>query len=243
MNKLAGKKPMTNEEKKTPADGRRLRQRRAASRPGKDRRQYSRREEDVYFDISAGSTYFDNKFKTTAHKVNQGEHCVLSKSQHMICTILGSCIAVCICDPVVQVGGMNHFLLPKNNNQEDNSLVSMRYGNNAMEVLINDILKRGGDRRRLEVKAFGAGNVMDINTDIGGKNQRFLKEYMAREGLKLVASDLGGDRPRRVNYFPATGKAFVFQMNRTGDRRIVSEEAAYKKKVESRAVDGEIELF
>lgn len=225
------------------ADGRRLSQRRAKARPGEERRQYTRRDEDVYFDVSVGSTYFDSNFKTTTHKVNQGEHCVLSKSHHMICTILGSCIAVCICDPVVQVGGMNHFLLPRNKSQDEDSLFSMRYGNNAMEVLINDILKRGGLKERLEIKAFGAGNVLDMKASIGEKNQRFLKDFLHIEGLKLMASDLGGNNPRRVNYFPSTGKAFVFQLNRTGDSRIIKEEAAYKRNVESRSVDGEIELF
>lgn len=202
-----------------------------------------RRRRDVITDIPAGSNYYDHKFDTMVHKINEGGFCVLSRSDHVIMTTLGSCISVCVFDPVVRVGGMNHFLLPEERNAARKDSFSMRYGNNAMETLINEVLKRGGQKARLVLKAFGAGNVLSINANIGVENQIFLKQYISDEGMKLETCDLGGVSPRRVAFFPATGKAFVKLLLRAGDRNIGTEEEKYRKKIEKQHVFGDIELF
>lgn len=202
-----------------------------------------RRRRDVIADIPAGSNYYDHKFDTMVHKINEGGFCVLSRSEHVIMTTLGSCISVCMFDPVIRVGGMNHFLLPEERNAERKDSFSMRYGNNAMETLLNEILKRGGQKARLVLKAFGAGNVLSINADIGAKNQSFLKKYISDEGMTLKTCDLGGDFPRRVAFFPATGKAYVKLLRRAGDRMIGTQEDKYRKKIEKQHAFGDIELF
>ncbi len=210
----------------------------------KDRSKFiEHRRRDIIGDIPAGSNYYDHKFDTMVHKINEGGFCVLSRSEHVIMTTLGSCISVCIFDPVAKVGGMNHFLLPEEHNADRKDSFSMRYGNNAMETLLNEVLKRGGQKTRLVLKAFGAGNVLSINADIGAKNQIFLKQYITDEGMKLDTCDLGGDFPRRVAFFPATGKAFVKLLRRAGDRNIGDQEEKYRRQIEKQHVSGDIELF
>ncbi|PCI32056.1 MAG: chemotaxis protein CheD [Alphaproteobacteria bacterium] len=202
-----------------------------------------RRGRDALADIPAGSTYYDHKFDTMVHKINEGGFCVLSRSEHVILTTLGSCISVCMFDPVIKVGGMNHFLLPEERHSERKNNFCMRYGNNAMEILLNEILKRGGQKDRIVLKAFGAGNVLSINANIGEKNQNFLKKYITDESMKLETCDLGGDLPRRVAFFPGTGKAFVKLLRRAGDRNIGRQEEKYRHKIESQHASGDIELF
>lgn len=202
-----------------------------------------RRMRDPMADIPAGSTYYDHKFDTMVHKINEGGFCVLSQSEHVIITTLGSCISVCMFDPVIKVGGMNHFLLPEERHSERKNNFCMRYGNNAMEKLLNEILKRGGQKDRIILKAFGAGNVLSINANIGEENQKFLKKYITDEGMKLETCDLGGDLPRRVAFFPATGKAFVKLLRRAGDRNIGRQEEKYRHEIETQHASGDIELF
>lgn len=202
-----------------------------------------RRKKSAIDDIKDRSNYYDHQFDTMVHKIHQGGFCVLSQSDHVIMTTLGSCIAVCMYDPVVRVGGMNHFLLPEEKGVERKNSYCMRYGNNAMETLINEIMKRGGMKDRLIIKAFGAGNVLTIKANIGEKNQSFLEHYIANEKLELETSDLGGDYPRQVAFFPETGKALVKVLCRSGDRIIVQEEENFRKKIEDKPIDGDIELF
>lgn len=202
-----------------------------------------RRKRDIVRDVPAGSSYFDHKYKTTVHKINEGDFCVLSRSEHIIMTTLGSCISVCIYDPAVRVGGMNHFLLPRDRGDHSQNSISMRYGNNAMEILINEILKRGGKKSRLKLKAFGAGNVLKMKANIGEKNQAFLRKYIMDEGLDLECTDLGGNLPRRVLFFPATGRALVKQLKRASDHVIGQKEEEIRQKIEQRKIAGDIELF
>ncbi|MDE2579875.1 MAG: chemotaxis protein CheD [Hyphomicrobiales bacterium] len=139
-------------------------------------------------------------------RVVQGEFGVSADPMASFVTVLGSCVAVCLRDPVVGVGGMNHFLLPGEAAGADSAL---RYGAHLMELLINDLMKAGADRRRLEAKAFGGGRINRTLSDIGAKNAAFARQYLENEGLRLVASDLGGDEGRRLQYWPTTGRALV----------------------------------
>jgi chemotaxis protein CheD len=163
----------------------------------------------------------------------------------IIATTLGSCISACIRDPVAGIGGMNHFMLPASSNDSSAASASARYGNFAMEHMINDILKNGGDRRRLEVKVFGGGNVLPSLTSIGAKNVDFVKEYLALEGYSIIAEDLGGPHPRKVIYFPKSGKVLMQRVAMSGhdEQEIARREIEYQRSIQAQPVGGDIDLF
>lgn len=168
---------------------------------------------------SPRTVYFDQEFNCRAHKISQGGYCVLKGSKDMIVTSLGSCVAVCLRDPVVGVGGMNHFILPEEGRGtpevKNNSLC---YGTAAMERLIGEIVMQGGAVERLELKAFGGASVMNMEIGIGAANCRFVEDFARRAGLSILASDFAGLYPRRLHYFPATGKAFVQRLERLDEQ-------------------------
>lgn len=193
---------------------------------------------------SSTRRYRDSRFSEIAVKVFPGEHHVTSSSDEMLVTVLGSCVAACIRDPLAAVGGMNHFMLPESGGSGWDSISSsMRYGNVAMERLINDILKRGGARQRLEIKVFGGGNVMSTSINIGHRNADFVEEYLAAENLRIAAADLRGIYPRRVHYFPATGKVMMLELGRTDAQTALESEEIYKSRIQSEPVAGSAELF
>ncbi len=137
-------------------------------------------------------------------QITQGETYVTSDPEEVLTTVLGSCIAACLRDPEIGVGGMNHFLLPEGNGDDKDA---MRYGVNAMELLVNGLLKRGAARNRLEAKLFGGANVVSGLTGIGWRNAAFAEQFLANEGISVVGGDIRGVRPRRVQYWPVTGRA------------------------------------
>jgi chemotaxis protein CheD len=192
--------------------------------------------------------YHDPRFDTIAVKVFPGEHYVTSADE-MLVTVLGSCVSACIRDPYAGVGGMNHFMLPESGGGEPDcpdwgtASSGMRYGNVAMERLINDILTRGGLRHRLEIKVFGGGNVLKGNSDIGHRNATFVEDYLAAEALPTAASHLRGQLPRRVHYFPQTGRVMLLELRRTEDKTVVEQETRYQSKLRSDPVAGSVELF
>jgi chemotaxis protein CheD len=193
---------------------------------------------------SSARRYRDPRFDAIAVKVFPGDHYVTADAGEMLVTILGSCVTACIRDPLVGVGGMNHFMLPESAGSGwDTASASMRYGNVAMERLINDILKRGGARERLEIKVFGGGNVMNGTTNIGHRNAEFVEEYLAAEGLPIAARHLRGNLPRRVHYFPATGKVMLLELQRSEQEEVVRSEVSYKHKIQVEPEVGSVELF
>jgi len=137
--------------------------------------------------------------------VGQGEHVVTGDASVMLTTVLGSCVAMCLRDPVIGVGGMNHFLLPDGVGTGANA--ARRYGAYAMEVLINDCLKMGARREQLEAKLFGGGRMFNTLRDVGGANADFAEQFLRDEGIRLVGGSLRGAGGRRVQYWPATGRA------------------------------------
>ena len=139
--------------------------------------------------------------------VIQGEHAVSDDPGAVLTTVLGSCVAVCLHDPVRGVGGMNHFLLAENADGVRVAEAAMRYGAYAMEVLINDLMKRGARRERLEAKLFGGAKMIDALQDVGAANAAFARRFMADEGITVISASLGGRRARRVEFWPATGRA------------------------------------
>lgn len=137
--------------------------------------------------------------------VGQGEHYVTSDPDEVLSTVLGSCVALCLRDPVAGVGGMNHFLLPDGAGKGTDA--GRRYGAYLMEVLINDVLKAGGRRERLEAKLFGGGRMFDSLTDVGAANADFAERFLADEAIPVVSSSLRGAGGRRVHYWPVSGRA------------------------------------
>ena len=156
--------------------------------------------------------YYDSAFQSQAVKVLPNEYYVTNENM-MISTVLGSCVAACIHDTVTGVGGMNHFMLPEGDMQSPAS-ATMRYGAFAMEVLINELLKAGASRDRLEAKVFGGGAVLAAmqQMNIGERNGQFVLNYLKTEGIPVKAQDLGDVHARRINYFPHDGRVMVRKM-------------------------------
>jgi chemotaxis protein CheD len=176
-------------------------------------------------------------------KVFPREHYVTDQDE-MLVTVPGACVSACIRDATIGVGGMNHFMLPDSaGNTWDAISPSVRHGNVAMERLINDILARGGQRHRLEIKVFGGGNVMKGTSDIGDRNAAFVEAYLADEKLPVAAADLRGGLARRVHYFPRTGRVMLPELRRADDRSVAVLEAGYQATLRSDPVAGSAELF
>jgi chemotaxis protein CheD len=179
-------------------------------------------------------------------KILPGEYYV-TRSDEAITTVLGSCISACIRDPMMRVGGMNHFMLPEDNSIRDSRApvgLATRYGSNAMESLINDVLKLGGLRERLEIKIFGGGRVLAHMTDIGARNIEFVRNYLSTEGLRANAQDVGGGEPRKVVYYPTEGRVRVRRLRPIENRGVSDREKLYFDSIRSRHDDGgDIELF
>ncbi|BAU56363.2 chemotaxis protein CheD [Halorhodospira halochloris] len=164
----------------------------------------------------------------------------------MVVTTLGSCVSACVRDRRLAVGGMNHFMLPLRGGAgrvNDPLSESARYGNYAMEQLINRIMALGGKRSDLEVKLFGGGRVLDAVTDIGKRNIEFAREYIATEGLRLLSEDLGGDYPRKVQYFPESGRARSKKLYTTRNNTVVRREEHYLHEIDESPKAGDIDLF
>jgi len=154
--------------------------------------------------------YHDSVFGTLAVKLLPNEFYVTDHDL-MLTTLLGSCVSACIRDPVARIGGMNHFMLPESGDVFSPASASMRYGAYAMEVLINELLKAGAARHRLEAKVFGGGAVLSAmrQTHIGKRNADFVLQYLDMEGIPVQAQDLSGTHARHINYFPRTGRVMV----------------------------------
>ncbi|MDR2877794.1 MAG: chemoreceptor glutamine deamidase CheD [Chromatiales bacterium] len=191
--------------------------------------------------------YWDNTHNCVVAKILPGDYYVTTKNE-MILTVLGSCVSACVRDSANGVGGMNHFMLPTQGAGSASSWeapgvdASTRYGSHAMERLINDILKYGGRRDRLEVKVFGGGKIISHMADIGRKNIDFVQSYIEDEGIRLVASDLGDIYPRKIFYQPSTGKVFMKRLLKMHDDNIVARERAYQQAL-VRKQDGDVTLF
>lgn len=197
--------------------------------------------------FSEVNRYWDRQRNLYAAKILPGQYYVTTNDE-LIVTVLGSCVSACIRDPAMGIGGMNHFMLPLG--EESGKLMSRnsdatRYGNFAMEKLINDILKHGGRRDHLEVKVFGGGKVIQhmTETDVGGRNIRFVREFLATEGLRIVAEDLGDIYPRKVVYDPKNGKVQVKKLRKMHNDTIAKREIDYRTELEKQPVSGDIELF
>jgi len=187
--------------------------------------------------------YWDKLTGMSTAKILPGEFYVTAHNE-AITTILGSCISACVRDPKVGLGGMNHFMLPISQSASSiEKADAARYGNFAMEQMINDILRNGGVRQNLEIKIFGGGRVMRGVTDVGKKNIEFVKEYIQLEGLSLLAEDVGGNYPRKVMYHPKTGKVKMKRLLSQHNNTVESRDESYFDKITHQKTEGDIELF
>ncbi|MDF2142336.1 chemotaxis protein CheD [Paenirhodobacter sp. CAU 1674] len=138
------------------------------------------------------------------HHLSQGEYAIGQPDGRPLTTILGSCVASCLYDPLTGIGGMNHFLLPESTGQ---SAQAASFGVNAMELLINDLIKHGAQRGRFKAKVFGGARMIAGLSDIGAKNARFILDFLQREGIECTGQSLGGTQARRVEFWPDSGRA------------------------------------
>lgn len=185
--------------------------------------------------------FYDAHFKSEAVKVLPGEFFVFDEDI-LIMTTLGSCIAACLWDRERRVGGMNHFMLPAAGGAAD----SGRYGSYAMELLINEMIKRGSTRSTMEAKVFGGGAVISgMNSiNVGESNTRFVLEYLATERITVVSKDVLDIYPRKVCFLPQSGKALVKRLASTNTEMLVAQErAAAGAAVPAQTGGGSVDLF
>ena len=185
--------------------------------------------------------FYDAHFKTDAVKVLPGEYFVHDEDL-VILTTLGSCIAACLWDRNARVGGMNHFMLPDGAGAQD----SGRYGSYAMELLINELMKKGATRSTLEAKVFGGGQVISgMNSiNVGQRNTDFVTSYLKTEHIPIVSKDVLDIYPRKVCFFPASGKAMVKRLAATNPEALLAQDkAASPRIVPPTSGAGSIDLF
>lgn len=208
--------------------------------------------------------YYDAALQTRAIKLLPADY-VVSDQPLALVTLLGSCVAACLYDPLLQLGGMNHFMLPDGRLPDgrlpdgrlpdgrpsagripvdEGDMRSARYGAYAMELLINDLLKRGARRSRLQAKVFGGGNVLrGFQDPIGSRNARFVLGYLDAERIPVVGQDLGDIHPRKVAFFVQSGRTLVRRLPATRERELVDVERAYRERLLRAPASGSVELF
>lgn len=190
--------------------------------------------------------YWDKQHDTFAAKILPGEYYVTTNNEAIV-TVLGSCVSACIRDKKFGIGGMNHFMLPQQRGHSDHVITGdmARYGNYAMEMLINDILKNGGMRKNLEVKVIGGGKIIKNmeQIDIGVLNIEFALEYLHVENIPIVAEDTGDIFPRKVMYYPTTGKVKVKKLRSMHNDTVYKRERSYSNKIKVAPIQGDVELF
>lgn len=151
--------------------------------------------------------------------VIQGEYAISSDPSEVLTTLLGSCVSVCLFDADRGIGGMNHFLLPEREGQHG---AQVRYGAFAMELLINELLKNGATKSRLQAKIFGGARMNAALRDIGASNTAFTRKFLAEEGVPCVGAHTGGTAARRIRFWPTTGLARQMLVTQSVDAEVAS---------------------
>jgi len=198
-----------------------------------------------YQEVLSPNRYYDNTFNMEAIKLLPGEYYV-TKRDMVLVTVLGSCVAACIRDRVTGVGGMNHFMLPDDKNGTSNPVgAAARYGAYAMEMMINQLLKAGAKRSNLEAKLFGGGNVLRgfTITNVGARNVDFALKYLRNEQIKVIAKSLLDIYPRKIYFFPATGRVMLKKLRQANNDTIIERESEYGSRLKHADIQGDIELF
>jgi chemotaxis protein CheD len=167
-----------------------------------------------------------------------------SGKEILLDTVLGSCIAACIYDPVAAVGGMNHFMLPEGADKDNPT--STRYGVHAMELLITEVMKLGGQRKRFNAKVFGGGHVLKIRESLDGipqQNIDFVHRFLQNESIPVMGEDIGGYQARRVLFNTQNAKVFLKKLGTNEAERTAEEEMVYLISLKRRRTDGDVTLF
>lgn len=185
--------------------------------------------------------YHDSRLGLRVCTIVVGECLVSGDPDVVIATTLGSCVSVCLFDPIAAIGGMNHFLLAES--AHDRLSDSARYGAAAMELLINKVMRVTHRRDRLRAKVFGGGKVIQGATDVGARNVEFVMEYLAEEGIPTVGWDVGGSQARGIRFYPTTGRSQRRLLGEENTRNVVRSEASFAETLRTKPVEGEIELF
>jgi chemotaxis protein CheD len=194
---------------------------------------------------SAPIRYFDREFQVEAVKILPGQYYAAS-GQGAITTVLGSCVSTCLWDPVRRVAGMNHFMLPGDTATASSPwAASARLGVYAMELLINDMLRIGADRTRLVAKVFGGAKLLAgfDKLDVGAKNCEFVLDFLREEGIRLIGQDLRDVCPRKVHFFPSTGKVQLKRLQLLPNDIVQRHEQEYLSRLAYKAGGGDIEIF
>lgn len=191
----------------------------------------------------ARNLYFDRTHNTNAAKLLPGEYFVTTRNMLLV-TVLGSCVAACIRDTRLGIGGMNHFMLA-DGEAAQGAENGARYGTYAMEVLINHLLKLGARREHLEAKVFGGGNVLRglTQANVGHRNAAFVESFLAEENIRIAARDLANVYPRKVYYFPATGRVLLKRLHVMSNDTLLARETEYRQRLTQAPDSGSIELF
>jgi chemotaxis protein CheD len=187
---------------------------------------------NFYDQPPAPNFYYDTYFKIDAVKLLPGEYYATARPM-LIVTVLGSCVAACIRDKTNGIGGMNHFMLPSVSDFDEAMAISTRYGTYAMEVLINQLLEMGGQRKNLEAKIFGGGNVLKgITIDkVGERNAAFVRHYLQQHRIPVVAEDLLDNFPRKIYFFPEQGTVKVKKLIRVHNDTIIQREQEQRQRM------------
>ena len=196
-------------------------------------------------ELLAPNLYFDREHDSEAAKIMPGEYYATARDMVLV-TVLGSCVCACIRDKVSGIGGMNHFMLPDSGRDQSNPLgESARYGTYAMEILINQLLKMGARRCNFEAKVFGGGAVLRGFTiaNVGERNAQFVLNFLKTEKIHLAAQDLLDIYPRKVYYFPNTGRVRVKKLKKVHNDTIINRETEYGSRLHYSNLEGDVELF
>ena len=191
---------------------------------------------------------WDRQNDRWAARILPGEYFV-TRSDEIITTVLGSCISACVRDPGLRIGGMNHFMLPEDITKGSSAWsdpragLATRYGSFAMETLLNDLMKLGARRDRLEVKLAGGGRILASMTDVGERNIQFVRNWLSIEGLKIAGEDVGDSYPRRIQYFPASGRVLMFRLRSLDHGAVVNREKEYLSNLQRTPAGNDVELF
>lgn len=188
--------------------------------------------------------YLDREFGLPAVKILPGQWHA-ARGDVAITTVLGSCVSTCLWDPIERIGGMNHFMLPGDGvNTQSAWADSARFGVYAMEVLINEMIRLGADRRRMVAKLFGGAQLLaGFGTlDVGSKNSEFALEFLRVEGIRLLAKDLLDVYPRKVHFVVGTGKVQVKRLVPAPGDTVHKREREYLSKLSGRG-GGDVEIF
>ena len=200
--------------------------------------------EDGFEEVSSPTLYFDKSFNTDAVKILPGEYYVTGREMVLV-TVLGSCVSACIRDRVKGIGGMNHFMLPGDQDSDGVVSASARYGAYAMEMMINELLKMGAKRGNLEAKVFGGASVLRGFKvgNVGERNVEFTIGYLSTEGIAIAAQDVLETHPRKIYFFPKSGKVLVKKLRVVHNNTIIEREQMYGTRLKTADVQGDVELF